>query len=137
VLVAMASLLVSVLLATSSPTFAVIAVAIPRKIGSRMSPLTTSIGVDNESERDLFELTSPFDFFNEQCASACSSQEEQEEENDEGPLISACPKVSEKIIVPIDVLHVRPIGWHDRQRIIKKRAMLEGQSVDTRAWRKV
>lgn len=97
VLVALASLLVSVLLATSSRPFAVAAVGVPMKVESSISPLATSIGVDNESERNLFELTLPFDFVNDQCASACFSQEEQEGENDEGPLINACPKVSGKL----------------------------------------
>ena len=107
VLVALESLLVSVLFATSSRPFTVAAVDVPATSESRVNPLATSIVVDNESERNLFELTLPFDFVNDQCERACSSQEEQEEDDDEGPLINACPKVSEQTVVPMSLSIVR------------------------------
>jgi hypothetical protein len=93
--VAMASLLASTSLSGSSQSFFAFA-ARDTKTESRINSSTTSIGTDNESERHLFELASPFDSFNDECASVCSYLKEQKDESGEGSHINACPKVSKK-----------------------------------------
>lgn len=96
--VAAAAPLASILLATSSRFLIVADAAESTKINSIVDEIATSIDINNKSERKLFEIASPFDFFNDQCARACSSQEEHGETNDEELFANPCPKVSDESI---------------------------------------
>ena len=102
VLIAFPSLMASILLTAPSRSFFAIAAVLPVKSHPRLNTLVAKFDNDNESERHLFELPSPFDFFNNQCARSCSSQEG---DNGEGPFINACPKVSEYMIFKNALLH--------------------------------
>ena len=89
--IALASLLkVAILLAAPSRSyFTVAAKLVLMETKSDLSTVQTKSNAEIESERQLFELPSPFDFANGQCAKACDSQEEQ----GEGLQINPCPKV--------------------------------------------
>ena len=101
---ALSSLVASLLLASSSRSFGAVVYAMPAKIELGVAPTTpavassSSIGSGGDVlPRNLFELPSPFEAVNDQCARVCSSQQEEEEEgNNDGnnSLINVCPKVS-------------------------------------------
>jgi len=91
---AFASMLISILMAAPSRPFVAGATNLLIETETHPSTLVSTIKTESKLERHLFELASPFDFINDQCALACNSQEEQEEDSVEGPLINACPKVS-------------------------------------------
>ena len=93
--IALASLLkVAILLAAPSRSyFTVAAKLVLMETKSDLSTVQTKSNAEIESERQLFELPSPFDFANGQCAKACDSQEEQ----GEGLQINPCPKVRKSV----------------------------------------
>ena len=97
------SLVASLLLDASSRSFgAIVVYAMPAKIEPAISPTSTSAvvatsstltdGGNDSSSRNLFELVSPFETVNDQCARVCG----EEEGNDDESLINACPKVSKQ-----------------------------------------
>ena len=95
----LSSPLASIMLKTSHPSFIATAVAMPEKATFGNSRIDESVGKKIELKRKLFDLASPFDFENDQCARACSSQRKAKEAIGEGLLINACPKVSYSNIV--------------------------------------
>mmetsp|Transcript_981 Transcript_981/g.2158 ORF Transcript_981/g.2158 Transcript_981/m.2158 type:complete len:149 (-) Transcript_981:737-1183(-) len=104
--VVFASMMALILLASSSSSssqsFGVMAIDTAEKIEPPIllphsEILITDIltTADMELHRDLFDLASPFDLYNTECALSCNIQHE-EEGDDNVPLINACPKVSEQ-----------------------------------------
>ena len=89
--IALASLLMATILlaAPSRSHFTVAATLAPMERESHLNTVQARTNAEIESERQLFELPSPFDFVNGQCAKACDSQKEQ----GEGLQINPCPKV--------------------------------------------
>ncbi len=106
---AFASLLTSVLISSPSRSSAAFADDLAIENYSQSTTLVSMNGSKERLERSLFELASPFEFINDQCAFTCNAQEEESEDNGEGPLINACPKVSlQKIsVVPFLTLKYR------------------------------
>ena len=104
---AFASLLISIVIVTPSRSCAAFASDLPIEVDTNSSTLVSIIHTEKKLERRLFELAPPFDFVNDQCAFACNAQEEQSEDNGEGPLINACPKVSLHMIVMIPLLTLK------------------------------
>ena len=106
-------LMVSILLRAPSRSHFNIAAAAPMEAKPDQDTILESSRADIESERQLFELPSPFDFVNGQCAQACGSHEKQGEE----PQVNPCPKVRNSNVAKRGIFRVHRMQCVDQSEI--------------------